>query len=85
MERSRGGSSTPSYKEETIDRGKASVGKVRGSGEEGETIMRSQMGPGLRKIVAQRKKRKKIKAREQGKKTKRDSADLKHRLFEGLC
>jgi len=35
MECSRGGSSTPSYKEVTTSRGKSPLGKVRGSGEEG--------------------------------------------------
>ena len=35
MECSRGGSSTPSYKEVTAGRGKSPLGKVRGFGEEG--------------------------------------------------
>ena len=82
MECRRGGSSTPSYKEATADKGKSPLGKVRSSSEEGEKIMkRSQMGPGPWKTAAQRIKRKKTKAKEQGTNIKRDRADPKRRLL----
>lgn len=50
MECSRGGSSTPSYKEAVASRGKLSLGNVRDSEEEGKKIMkRGQMGLGSKK------------------------------------
>ena len=44
-------------------------------------MKRKQMGPKPRKTAAQRTKRKKTKAREQGKKIKRDSSNPKRRLL----